>query len=154
MFMMCSSSDCAGHEGHGSGMAEGGDMSVDYVMIGSDDLAASRTFYDAVFACFGGVLEADFPGITFGYRFRNATRAWIARPYDRAAFQPGNGSMPGFGCATRAEVDAAHAAALANGGSDEGPPGPRPLYGPEFYGAYVRDPAGNKMSFVVTAPPH
>lgn len=60
--------------------------------------------------------------------------------------------MPGFGCASRGDVDAAHAAALANGGSDEGAPGPRPDYGPEFYGAYVRDPDGNKMSFVLREP--
>jgi hypothetical protein len=53
------------------------------------------------------------------------------------------------------EVDAAYAAALATGGTDEGAAGPRPMYGPNFYGAYVRDPAGNKMSFVFDiATPH
>jgi predicted lactoylglutathione lyase len=58
--------------------------------------------------------------------------------------------MPGFRCATPAEVDAAHAAALAHGGSNEGDPGPRPMYGPDFYGAYVRDCDGNKLSFICT----
>ena len=47
-------------------------------------------------------------------------------------------------------VKAAHAAALANGGSDEGAPGPRPLYGPDVYAAYARDPDGNKMSFITS----
>ncbi|MDE2437357.1 MAG: VOC family protein [Sphingomonadales bacterium] len=119
-------------------------------MIGSDDPIRSRAFYDAVFAAFGGIVETDYPGIATCYRFRNETRAWVARPFDGNAALPGNGGMPGFRCADEAEVDAAHAAAMANGGSDEGAPGPRPDYGPEFYGAYVRDPNGNKMSFICT----
>jgi catechol 2,3-dioxygenase-like lactoylglutathione lyase family enzyme len=125
-------------------------MSLDYVMIGTNDLARAKPFYDAVFYAIGAELDANHPGITFGYRFRNGTRAWIAPPNDKNAAQPGNGNMPGFSCADPDEVDAAYAAALAHGGTDEGAPGPRPLYGPEFYGAYVRDLDGNKMSFVCT----
>ena len=127
-------------------------MSLDYTMIGTRDLAASRAFYDAVFPCFGGTLDMDFPGYGFCYRFRNDTRAWVAPPNDKQAPHPGNGNMPGFRCASTGEVDAAYVAALANGGTDEGPAGPRPAYGPSFYGAYVRDPAGNKMSFVFDVP--
>lgn len=123
-------------------------MSINYVMIGTNDLARAKTFYDAVFPAFGGTLEADYPAFAFCYRFRNDTRAWVAPPYDKSAAQPGNGNMPGFGCESAAEVDAAHAAALAAGGTDEGAPGPRPQYGPDFYGAYVRDLDGNKLSFV------
>jgi catechol 2,3-dioxygenase-like lactoylglutathione lyase family enzyme len=123
-------------------------MSVNYVMIGTNDLARAKAFYDAVFPAIGGTLEADYPGFAFCYRFRNDTRAWVAPPHDKQAAVPGNGSMPGFGCASAAEVDAAHAAALAAGGTSEGAPGPRPQYGPDFYGAYARDLDGNKMSFV------
>jgi catechol 2,3-dioxygenase-like lactoylglutathione lyase family enzyme len=123
-------------------------MSLDYVMLGTNDLAASRAFCDAVFPCFGGTLDMDFPGYGFSYAFRNQTRVWIAPPHNQEAPQPGNGIMPGFRCGSQSEVDSAYAAALANGGSDEGAPGPRPNYGPNFYGAYVRDPMGNKMSFV------
>jgi catechol 2,3-dioxygenase-like lactoylglutathione lyase family enzyme len=122
-------------------------MSLDYMMLGTKDLAASRTFYDAVFPCFGGAIENDFPDFGFGFVFRNQTRVWVTPPYNKQAPEPGNGIMPGFRCASQAEVDAAYAAALANGGTDEGAAGPRPDYGPNFYGAYVRDPAGNKMSF-------
>jgi catechol 2,3-dioxygenase-like lactoylglutathione lyase family enzyme len=125
-------------------------MSVDYIMIGTNDLARARGFYDAVFPVFGGEVEADYPGFTFCYRFRNGTRAWVAPPNDKNSAQPGNGNMPGFRCADSAEVDAAHAAALANGGTSEGDPGPRPRYGPDFYGAYARDPDGNKLSFICT----
>ncbi len=127
-------------------------MSLDYVMIGTNDLARARPFYDAVFGAIGAELDADYPGFAFCYRFRNGTRAWIAPPYDKNAAQPGNGNMPGFSCADPGEVDAAHAAALAQGGADAGAPGPRPLYGPEFYGAYVRDLDGNKMSFICIRP--
>ncbi len=125
-------------------------MAVDYVMIGTNDLGRARTFYDAVMPIVGGKLDADYPGSTFCYAFANGTRAWIARPHDGNPAQAGNGNMPGFRCASEAEVDAAHAAALLHGGTNEGDPGPRPLYGPDFYGAYVRDPDGNKMSFITT----
>lgn len=127
-------------------------MSLSYVMIGTNDLARSRAFYDAVFPLFGGEVEADYAGITFCYRFRNGTRVWVARPQNGESAQPGNGNMPGFLCGSEGEVDAAHAAALAHGGTCEGAPGPRPLYGPEFYGGYVRDPDGNKMSFIFNRP--
>jgi catechol 2,3-dioxygenase-like lactoylglutathione lyase family enzyme len=122
-------------------------MSIDYIMIGVSDLDRSRAFYDVVFPCLGGALLVEYPGSSACYQLRNGTKAWITRPYNKQPHSPGNGGMPGFKCADRAEVDAAYAAALAHGGTDEGPPGPRPLYGPDFYGAYVRDPDGNKMSF-------
>jgi catechol 2,3-dioxygenase-like lactoylglutathione lyase family enzyme len=124
-------------------------MSIDYIMIGSNDLARSRTFYDAVMPHLGGVLAHDYEGFTFGYAMAGGATVWIARPNNGEAAVASNGSMPGLGCASHAAVDAAHAAALAHGGSNEGDPGPRPLYGPTFYGGYVRDPDGNKMSFVL-----
>jgi catechol 2,3-dioxygenase-like lactoylglutathione lyase family enzyme len=129
-------------------------MSLDYVMLGTKDLAASRAFCDAVFPKIGGVVDADYPGYGFSYRFRNHTRVWVAPPHNKEAPEPGNGIMPGFRCESTDEVDAAYEAALANGGTCEGPAGPRPLYGPSFYGAYVRDPAGNKMSFVYDSAAH
>ena len=127
-------------------------MSIDYIMIGTNDLARARSFYDAVFPLIGGVIEHDYAGFTFCYAFRNGTRAWVAGPNDKNAATPGNGNMPGFLCASEDEVNAAHAAALASGGTNEGDPGPRPMYGPEFYGGYVRDPDGNKMSFIFNRP--
>ena len=124
-------------------------MSISYIMIGSNDLGRSRTFYDAVMPHIGGVLAHEFEGITFSYELTNGQMVWVAHPHNKEGAVPGNGSMPGFGCVSREAVDAAHAAALAYGGTSEGEPGPRPLYGPDFYGAYVRDPDGNKMSFVL-----
>lgn len=73
---------------------------------------------------------------------------WVCRPFDSAPATAGNGTMIGFMAASRAEVDAFHGAAMRHGGSEEGAPGPRPHYGPDWYAAYLRDPAGNKLSIV------
>ena len=56
--------------------------------------------------------------------------------------------MLAFAAASPAAVDAAHAAGLAAHGTDEGAPGERPYYGPGYYGAYLRDPDGNKLHVV------
>ncbi len=123
-------------------------MSIDYLMIGSNDLTRSRVFYDAVMSHLGAAIAHEYEGITFCYKMRDGVRLWVAKPHNGESATPSNGSMPGYICESEEGVAAAHAAALAHGGSDEGAPGPRPLYGPDFYGAYVRDPDGNKMSFV------
>jgi lactoylglutathione lyase len=70
----------------------------------------------------------------------------ISRPYDGQAHAPGNGQMVAFLADTRAMVRAVHAAALAQGGTCEGPPGPRPQYHAHYYGAYFRDLDGNKLA--------
>ena len=123
-------------------------MSLNYVMIGSNDVVAARDFYDAVMPAIGGTLTAEYMPYAFCFELRGGGRVWVALPYDENAATPGNGNMVGLACLSRAEVDAVHKAALAHGGTNEGDPGPRPQYGPDFYGAYVRDPDGNKMSFV------
>lgn len=128
-------------------------MSIDYITIGTNDMARSRRFYDAVMPHLGASLKVDFGDQACCYALRDGGRVWIGKPHDGRPAQPGNGIMPGFRCESAAAVDAAHAAAIANGGTNEGEPGPRPLYGPDFYGAYVRDPEGNKMSFVHLGSP-
>jgi len=77
----------------------------------------------------------------------------VVRPLDGAAAGAGNGVTVAFAAPTRAAVDAFHAAALAAGASDEGAPGLRPHYHPNYYGAYVRDPDGNKLCAVCHSPP-
>jgi catechol 2,3-dioxygenase-like lactoylglutathione lyase family enzyme len=122
-------------------------MSLNYVMIGTNDLARARSYFDAVLPLIGGQVTMDYAPYAVCYQLRQG-RVWISRAHNGEAATVGNGNMVGLLCASEEEVQAAHAAALANGGSDEGAPGPRPDYGPDFYGAYVRDPDGNKMSFV------
>lgn len=127
-------------------------MGFGYLTIGTNDLVRARAFYDAVMPHLGGRLSDDYPGITWCYTLDDGVRVWIGKPHDKQAAAPANGTMPGFLCASEEAVCAAHSAALANGGSDEGAPGPRPLYGPEFFGGYVRDPDGNKLCFMHSRP--
>jgi len=69
----------------------------------------------------------------------------IARPFNREESVPGNGTMVAFLAASRAIVRRVHEVALASGGRCEGAPGPRPQYHQHYYGAYFRDPDGNKL---------
>ncbi|KIC39988.1 glyoxalase [Ruegeria sp. ANG-R] len=123
-------------------------MSLNYVMIGSNDVANARAYYDALVPRLGGKVVAEYMPHAVCYELRGGGRMWIATPHDQQAATVGNGNMVGLLCESEAEVRDAHATALANGGTNEGDPGERPQYGPEFYGAYARDPEGNKMSFV------
>lgn len=121
-----------------------------YVTVGASDSAQSKAFYDAVFATIGWAKHFEFPGWR-AYSEGGAGEGltfWVAKPFDGGPASAGNGSMTGFFVKSHEEVDAFRGAALANGGSDEGAPGPRPDYGPKWYAAYVRDPAGNKLAVV------
>ena len=123
-------------------------MSLNYVMLGSNNVEKARGFFDAVLPAIGGELIAEYMPHAFCYQLKGGGRIWIASPFDREAAMPGNGNMVGLECSRKAEVEAAHKIALSKGGRNEGDPGPRPQYGPDFFGAYVRDLDGNKMSFV------
>ncbi|MEM7067764.1 MAG: VOC family protein [Pseudomonadota bacterium] len=123
-------------------------MSLNYIMLGSNDVTKARTFYDTVMPIIGGKLVAEYMPDAFCYELRDGGRIWVATPYDKEVAVPGNGNMVGLMCANATEVREAHKVALSKGGENEGDPGPRPQYGPDFFGAYVRDLDGNKMSFV------
>lgn len=123
-------------------------MSLNYVMLGSNDVSKSRGFFDAVFPAIGGELIAEYMPHAFCYQLRGGGRIWVSTPYDGEAAVCGNGNMVGLECTSKAEVEMAHRIGLSKGGTNEGDPGPRPQYGPDFYGAYIRDLDGNKMSFV------
>jgi catechol 2,3-dioxygenase-like lactoylglutathione lyase family enzyme len=116
---------------------------IDHVGFEVADLERSAAFYDAVFHALGGRrLHASAQAIAYGM-FTPAL--WIV--------VRGLAPAPGYGHVAlhargRAAVAAAHAAALACGGVDEGPPGPRPRYGPHYFAAYVRDPDGLRVEFV------
>jgi catechol 2,3-dioxygenase-like lactoylglutathione lyase family enzyme len=76
----------------------------------------------------------------------------ICKPHDGRPHDPGNGQMIAFAATSRAAVRAAHRIALAHGGTCEGPPGLRPAYHDDYYGAYFRDPDGNKFCVACHAP--
>lgn len=73
---------------------------------------------------------------------------WLCKPFDGRPATVCNGSMIALAAASRAQVDAFHAAALAHGGRSEGAPALRPHDGPDFYAADVRHPDGNKLAAV------
>lgn len=115
-----------------------------HIMVGTDDVAASKTFYDAVMGALGhgeGFVMGDDHGV--GYQTPTGFFAAV-KPRNGEAPTFANGGTIGFLAADAAVVDAAHAAGLAAGGMDEGAPGPREMF-PGAYGAYLRDPIGNKI---------
>lgn len=116
-----------------------------HVMLGANDIAKSKAFYDAILQPLG-VAEgkADPKGRVF-WRTKTGTFA-ITKPLDGKAAQNGNGSTIGFFATDMKAVDAWHAAGLANGGTAcEDPPGVRENGPVKLYLAYLRDPAGNKI---------
>jgi catechol 2,3-dioxygenase-like lactoylglutathione lyase family enzyme len=115
-----------------------------YVCLGTDDSAAAWDFYTAVLAPLGYVKLEDNGG--FGPP-GGPTYLWVGKPFDGGRASFGNGTMVCLNAPSRAAVDAFHAACLAHGGTDEGPPGIR-RYAPDWYAAYARDPDGNKLSAV------
>ncbi|HVW17568.1 MAG TPA: VOC family protein [Solirubrobacteraceae bacterium] len=114
-----------------------------HVGVEVSDLARSARFYDAVLQRLGArrLFEAE-RAIAWGV---NDPGFWIAQR-DRGP-RPGWGHVA-FAASGRAAVDAAYEAALAAGGRSDGPPGPRPRYGPRYYAAYVLDPDGLRVELV------
>ena len=124
-----------------------------YITIGINDLPRAIGFYDAVLATLGIERRVTVESEA-GYAAPGDARCrfWITHPFDGRPASVGNGSMPAFEAPSRAAVDAFHAAALAQGGTDEGAPGLRPFHA-NFYACYVRDPDGNKLSALCERPP-
>lgn len=118
-----------------------------HVTLGTNDWARARPFWLAVMEALGHpVLFEREGGIAFGAP--TGPKTFVGPTFDGRPAAPGNGVHIAYLVDSRARVDAFHAAALAHGGSDEGAPGLRPHYHPNYYGAYVRDPDGNKLQAV------
>jgi catechol 2,3-dioxygenase-like lactoylglutathione lyase family enzyme len=118
-----------------------------HVTVGTNDMDRAVRFYDAVMAVLGHP-QMFTSSIATAYGLPTGEKFFILLPFDGKEARSGNGVHAAFKVDTRATVDAFHAAALAHGGTDEGPPGLRPQYHPNYYGAYVRDPDGNKIQAV------
>ncbi len=118
-----------------------------HVTIGSSDPNKAAEFYDGVLGALGIVQFFKIDGVV-SYGEATGAKTFIVRPFDGGAHVPGNGGHIAYMAADRAQVDAFHAKALELGGSSEGEPGLRPHYHPNYYGAYVRDPEGNKIQAV------
>lgn len=128
---------------------------LSHVFVGVSDFERALAFYRPLMDALG--IEP---------RFCDASRPWagwqsqpgprplflIGRPWDQHAPQPGNGNMVAFLADSRERVRLAHQVALASGGVCEGAPGPRPEYHEHYYGAYFRDPDGNKLAVACHEP--
>ena len=116
---------------------------IDHIGYEVADLERSAAFYDAVFFALGVRRNLTSQGaVAWG---DNQPLFWLVAR--------GRPPAPGYGHVAlkakgKAAVDAAHAAGLAAGGTDEGAPGPRPQYGPRTYAAYLRDPDGLRVELV------
>ncbi len=122
---------------------------IGYVTLGTNDLARGARFYDALAAELGtGRMYEWETAIAWGTP-GGAAGIGLMRPYNGEPASVGNGVMVALEAKDHAQVDRLHAAALANGGTCEGPPGPRGEDG-GFYAAYFRDPDGNKLNAYVT----
>ncbi|HEX4861032.1 MAG TPA: VOC family protein [Rhizomicrobium sp.] len=114
---------------------------IGYVTIGSNDLEKSKAFYDALLGELGG--KRTFASERMqGYDGGGGAMLAVCTPHDGKPATVGNGTMFSLAAASREQVDKVHAKAMSLGAKDEGAPG---LRGDTFYGAYFRDPDGNKL---------
>ncbi|HVY17764.1 MAG TPA: VOC family protein [Rhodopila sp.] len=121
---------------------------LSHVFVGITAFEPAFDFYSDVMAVLGLDLKFADPDVPWaGWQQPSAERPFflIGRAFNGEPATPGNGQMIALLAKSRATVDACHAAALAAGGTCEGPPGLRPRYHPDYYGAYFRDPDGNKL---------
>ncbi len=116
---------------------------IGYVCIGTNDLAASAAFYDALLATVGGKRHWETERFIAWHNAPTSPMLIMIKPLDGQPATVGNGTMVALAVGSTAMVDAIHAKALALGGKDEGAPGNR---GENFYAAYFRDLEGNKLA--------
>lgn len=119
---------------------------IHHVSVGTNDVARSRAFYDAVLGVLGlRLLQASEESADYGV---STVIFSLETPVNGKPASAGNGVHVAFEAGARSTVDAFHSVALRHGGTDAGAPGLRPQYDPHYYGAFVLDPDGNKIEAV------
>jgi catechol 2,3-dioxygenase-like lactoylglutathione lyase family enzyme len=124
---------------------------IDHTGISVEDIARAKAFYTAALAPLGISLMAELPASVTGsvdvagYGIEGKSVFWLAGAGKQTH------THVAFGASNRAEVDAFHAAALAAGAQDNGGPGLRAHYHPNYYGAFVLDPDGHNIEAVCHA---
>lgn len=116
---------------------------IDHVSIGVRDLARAKRFYDAAMAPLGyRCLDQGEAHLGYG---AEGIGLWLLQSEAPPPAEPGSGLHFCFAAPDRGAVDAFHAAALAAGGQDNGPPGLRTDYGADYYAAFAVDPDGYRI---------
>ena len=123
-----------------------------HVSVGVTDFERAAKFYDAVLATLGYKRVADYSPHAIGYG-TDRPEFWVGHPHDQKPMSAGNGTHLGFVARTKAQVLKFHEVALKMGGSNNGEPGPRPDYGPDYYGAFIYDLDGNKIEAALLHTP-
>jgi catechol 2,3-dioxygenase-like lactoylglutathione lyase family enzyme len=120
-------------------------MILDHLTLPVSNFERSKAFYERALAPLGVTAIMQFPGVAgFG---KDRPQFWIGAGGSARA-----GTHVAFAAASRAEVDAFYAAAIAAGGTDNGKPGLRPMYHPNYYGAFVLDADGYNVEAVCHTP--
>ena len=125
-------------------------MAIDHISVGVTNMTKAKAFYDAVLEPLGmrAVMPVEINGKLVAVGYGDAPDKpsfWIGFPINGQAASMGNGVHIAFSAPSRAAVDAFYLAALEHGGADDGGPGLRTEYHPDYYGAFVRDPDRNKI---------
>ena len=126
---------------------------IDHMGIAVSDIDRSRRFYEAALGALGMSVQMEAPpdqtesgGTALGFGVPGEKIFWIAD-----GERPGEGTHVAFKADSRAQVDAFHKAGLEAGGRDNGGPGLRPHYGPNYYAAFIYDPDGANIEAVCYA---
>ena len=115
-----------------------------YATLGTTDLPRAAAFYDSVLAPLGAKRQMEEPDYFIAWgNSQEGAGLGITYPFDKNPATVGNGVMVALEAKDEAQVQRLYDIALANGGTCEGPPGPR---GEGFYAGYFRDPDGNKLN--------
>lgn len=125
---------------------------IHHVSVGVNDVEKAAEFYDPVLAVLGYKRVAEYLPHAIGYG-QSHPEFWIQLPHDGNAATVGNGTHIGFAARSKKDVHKFHETAIANGGKNNGDPGPRPDYGPEYYGTFVFDRDGNKIEATLQSQP-
>ncbi|MBO9436665.1 VOC family protein [Ruegeria sp. R13_0] len=124
---------------------------IAYITIGADDMVRAERFYSAFLPDLGYQLEHYHGDLSYALPTKpgqapNPPEFYVKSPFDGQPASTGNGTMVAFEARSQKQVRDLYAAALEAGGRDDGAPGFREAYGPNFFVAYLRDPQGNKIA--------
>ena len=127
---------------------------LDHISLGTANLARARKFYDAALKPLGYKMVLPVPGYGYGYgAVKGDAKFWIGLPLaKRRKPRASAGTHVAFVAENRKAVDAFYKAAIRAGAKDNGKPGLRPDYHPNYYGAFVLDPEGHAIEAVCHKP--